>query len=123
MDGYCIERGIYGLPHTGLLANNLLAKRLIKAGDYQCQFTPALWRHVWRPVTFSLVVDDFGVRFKGDCHANHLINTLKKYYDVSVDWKGELFVGIKLKWDYKKTHARHTRTIVHRTCPSQLSTP
>ena len=47
----CIERGIYGLSHAGLLANNLLAKRLIKAGYYQCQFTPAIWRHVWRPVT------------------------------------------------------------------------
>ena len=68
---------MYGLPQAGLLANNLLAKRLSKAGYYQCQFTPGLQRHVWRPVTFSLVVDDFGVKYKGDCHANNLINTLK----------------------------------------------
>ena len=56
---------------------------------------------MWRPITFALVVDDFGVKFTGDCHANHLISTLKKDYDVTIDWKGELFVGIKLKWDYK----------------------
>jgi len=45
-----IERGMYGLPQAGLLANNLLAKRLSKAGYYQYQFTPGLWRHVWRPI-------------------------------------------------------------------------
>ena len=96
-----IVRGMYGLPQAGLIANNLLKKRLTKAGYYDCQFTPGLWRHVWRPITFALVVDDFGVKFTGDCHANHLISTLKKDYDVTIDWKGELFVGIKLEWDYK----------------------
>ena len=97
-----ITRGMYGLPQAGLIANELLKKRLAKAGYYDCQFTPGLWRHVWRPITFALVVDDFGVKFTGDVHANHLISTLKKDYEVTVDWKGELFVGIKLEWDYDK---------------------
>ena len=90
------------MPQAGLIANELLKKRLAKAGYYDCQFTPGLWRHVWRPITFALVVDDFGVKFTGDVHANHLISTLKKDYEVTVDWKGELFVGIKLEWDYDK---------------------
>ena len=47
------------------------------------------------------MVDDFGIKVVGDVHANHLVNTLKKDYDVKIDWKGELFVGIKLGWDYK----------------------
>ena len=97
-----IDRGMYGLPQAGLLAHELLKKRLTKAGYYDCQFTPGLWRHVWRPITFALVVDDFGVKFIGDMHANHLISTLKKDYGVTIDWKGDLFVGIKLKWDYEK---------------------
>ena len=96
-----IDRGMYGLPQAGILANELLTTRLTKAGYYACQFTPGLWRHAWRPITFALVVDDFGVKFTGDAHANHLITTLQKDYDVTIDWKGELFVGIKLKWDYK----------------------
>ena len=37
-----IRRGMYGLPQAGILANNLLAKRLSKAGYYQCQFTLGL---------------------------------------------------------------------------------
>ncbi len=63
---------------------------------------PGLWRHVWRPVTFCLVVDDFGIKTVGLCHAKHLIHALEKFYKVSVDWKGELFCGVTLKWDYKQ---------------------
>ena len=96
-----IHKGMYGLPQARLLANNLLSKRLVAAGYYQCQFTPGLWRHVWRPITFALVVDDFGIKVSGDVHANHLVKTLTKHYDVTINWKGELFVGIKLEWDYK----------------------
>ena len=97
-----IIRGMYGLPQAGLLANQLLKRRLEKRGYYECQFTPGLWRHVWRPTTFALVVDDFGVKVVGDTHANHLVKTLEKDYTVAVDWKGELFVGIKLEWDYER---------------------
>ena len=41
-----IVKGMYGLPQAGFLANELLSKRLEKAGYYQCQFTLGLWRHV-----------------------------------------------------------------------------
>jgi hypothetical protein len=91
-----IEQGMYGLPQAGRLANELLAKRLDKEGYYQCQYTPGLWRHKWRPITFSLVVDDFGIKTIGLSHAKHLKNVLEKYYTVTVDWKGELFCGVKL---------------------------
>ena len=65
------------------------------------QFTSRLWRHVWGPVTFTLVVDDFGIKFTGDTHANHLIKTLKNDYEITTDPKGQQFVGIKLKWHYE----------------------
>ena len=82
-------------------------------GYYATQFTPELWIHVWRPLTFTLVIDDFGVKFEGDAHANHLVKTLKRYYDVTVDWKGELYVVIKLEWDYKnQTLDTHIPTFV-----------
>ena len=56
---------------------------------------------MWRLVTFTLVVDDFGVKFVGKRHAQHLENTLKRWHDITVDWTGEKYVGISLKWDYK----------------------
>ena len=44
------NRGMYGLPQSGLLANELLEKRLNKRGYYQSKLVPGLWKHAWRPV-------------------------------------------------------------------------
>ncbi|KAL7475456.1 hypothetical protein ACHAW6_001368 [Cyclotella cf. meneghiniana] len=73
-----IEQGMYGLPQAGRLANKLLAQHLDKEGYYQCQYTPGLWRHKWCPITFSLVVDNFGVKTIGLSHVKHL----KTYWKV-----------------------------------------
>eukprot|EP00957_Ditylum_brightwellii_P167576 12757174-Ditylum_brightwellii.AAC.1 len=55
-----IKKGIYSLPQAGILANKLLMKCLAEHGYYPVQHIPGLWRHKWKPVTFALVVDDFG---------------------------------------------------------------
>ena len=102
-DGYVfmeIQKGMYGLPQAGILANKLLKKRLAKRGYFELPHTPGLWKHVSRPVLFTLVVDDFGVKYVGEQHANHLIESIKKDYTVEVDWDGGLYCGIKLTWDY-----------------------
>ena len=93
---------MYGIPQAGILANKLLVKRPAHYGYYPVEFTPGLWRHRWRPVVFSLVVDDFGVKYVGRQHAEHLIEALKQSYSIKVDWEGTLFCGITLKWDYDK---------------------
>jgi hypothetical protein len=71
-----IRKGMYGLPQAGILANKLLVKRLAPFGYYPVTHIPGLWRHKHRPVLFSLVVDDFGVKYVGKEHAQHLIDTL-----------------------------------------------
>ena len=97
-----IRRVVWGLPQAGILANKLLWKRLKPHGYYKCGNTPGLWRHATRPVTFSLVVNDFGVKYVGKEHADHLINCLKEEtYKLTEDWTGDLFCGISLRWDYK----------------------
>ena len=53
-----------------------------------------------RPVAFSLVVNDFGVKYVGREHANHLVNATKKHYPLSEDWEGALYCGISLEWNY-----------------------
>jgi len=52
-----MERAVWGLPQAGILANKLLRKRLASHGYYECINNPGLWRHKWRPITFTLVVD------------------------------------------------------------------
>ena len=56
-----MRKGVYGLPQSGKLANNLLEKRLNKAGYHQMPTTPGLWKHIWRPIIFCLIVDNFGI--------------------------------------------------------------
>ena len=60
-----IIKAIYGLPQAGVLVNKLLKKRLAPAGYYEMPHTPALWKHVSRPIAFTLVLDDFGVKYVG----------------------------------------------------------
>ena len=50
VDGYVYvecRRGMYGLPHAGLIAQQLLEKRLNKHGYKQSKITPGLWTHEW----------------------------------------------------------------------------
>jgi hypothetical protein len=91
---------MYGLPQAGLLANVLLAKRLGKHGYSPVPHIHGLWTHKWRPIKFSLVVDDFGVMYVNREHEEHLKAALKENYDISTDWDGALYCGIKLKWNY-----------------------
>ena len=95
-------KGMYGLPQAGLLANKLLEKRLNKHGYFQSKFVPGLWTHKWRPITFTLVVNNFGVKYLGKEHAEHLREVIKKYYPVTEEWTGKQYIGITLDWDYVK---------------------
>ena len=80
------DRGVYGLPQRGLLENKLLEKRLNKQEYWQSKLVPSLWKHDWRPVQFTLVVDDFGVMYVGKEHALHLKQTLENDYSVTTEW-------------------------------------
>ena len=87
---------MYGLPQAGRLANDLLRRRLATHGYHECTHTPGLWKHDWRPVWFSLIVDDFGIKYVGKEHAKHLLTVLQNDYTIEIDWKGSLYYGISL---------------------------
>jgi hypothetical protein len=96
-----INKGMYGLPQASILANKLLVKHLARNGYFQCRHAPGLWSHTFRLICFALVVDDFGVKYVGRKHAEHLLQALRRNFEaISCDWNGELFCGITLKWDY-----------------------
>ena len=91
-----VEKGMYGLPYAGIIAQKLLEERLEKHDYKQSDTTPGFWTHKWRPISFILIVDDFGVKYVGEEHANHLIAVLSEHYVVEKDWKGEKYCGITL---------------------------
>ena len=97
-----ICKAIYRLSQTGILANKQLREKLEPEGYYEVAHTPGLWRYISRPVQFSLVMYDFGVKYVGKENAEHLIKAIKKAgYDVALDWKGSLYYRITLNWNYK----------------------
>jgi hypothetical protein len=53
------------------------------------------------PISFTLVVDDFGVKHVDKADIDHLIDSIKKTYTLTKDWTGALYCSVALDWDYK----------------------
>jgi hypothetical protein len=52
-------------------------------------------------MSFTLVADDFTVKYMGKQHAEHLRNALLRTYELTMDWMATVYSGMTLKWDYK----------------------
>jgi hypothetical protein len=61
-----------------------------------------LWRHSASDLAFTLVVNDFGVKYTNPQDAKNLMTTLNELYKVSEDWEGARYCGLTLTWDYAK---------------------
>eukprot|EP01082_Thalassiosira_pseudonana_P002224 g1758.t1 g1758 contig11:8776-9696(+) len=96
-----VIRGMYGLPQAGSLGHDLLEERLNQEGYFQSQIVPGFWKHKTRNIKFVLVVDDFGIKYLKREDLDHLIKSLEKYYEVTVDLDGKEYVKIELDWDYE----------------------
>jgi hypothetical protein len=97
-----IRKGMYALKQSGLIANHLLQTRLAPFGYYPARHTPGIWLHKTRPISFTLVVDDFAVKYVGKHHAEHLRNALLRTYELTTDWTATVYSGMTFKWDYNK---------------------
>jgi hypothetical protein len=97
-----IRKVMYGFKQAGILGNQLLQKRLKPFGYHPAIHTPGIWLHTKKPTAFSLVVDDFEVKYVTDSDAHHLRNALLSNYGITTDWGGTVYSGITLKWDYNK---------------------
>jgi hypothetical protein len=91
---------MYGLPQAGVLAKFDLVLHFSKHGYIQSAHAPGQFTPQTRSISFCLVVDDFGVKYVGKAHAQHLIDVLQQKYTITTDWYGALYVGLHLHWDY-----------------------
>ncbi len=82
------------------MQTNASDKKLAPFGYFESTNTPGLWYHETRPITFTLVVDNFGVKYVNKDDVDHLIASVKKDYMLTKDWTGNLYCGIQLDWDY-----------------------
>ena len=98
---------MYGLPQAGIIAQELLEKRLAEHGYYQSKIVHGgLWKHKTRPICFCLVVNNFAVKYVNQEDTNHLISTIRKYYPMTLDEEATKYIGLTIQWDYtnQKTH-------------------
>ena len=59
-----------------------------------------LWTHTTRLISFTLVVDNFGVKYVGGRHLDHLINALRDQYKITFDLTGNSYLGLTIDWKY-----------------------
>ena len=101
-----IRKALYGLYQSGALAAKELAADLKPYGYYKVSKTNGLWRHKSCPISFTLVVNDFGVSYVNKADIEHPEVALKKHYPMIVDWAGNIYIGITLDWNYTKRERR-----------------
>ena len=65
-----------------------------------------LWLHKTKSISFTLVVDDFGVCYEDRTDCEELIKLLEETYPCKCDWSGNRYIGVNLDWDYKKRELR-----------------
>jgi hypothetical protein len=95
-----MQQTVWGLPQAGILANKHLRRKLAPFGYFKNVNTPGLWYHISCPISFTLVVNDFSVKYVNKADVDHLVASIKSTYTLTEDWTGNLYCGIALAWDY-----------------------
>jgi hypothetical protein len=95
-----VDGSMYGHPVSGRIANRDLVQHLKEHGYNQDPNVPCLFEHATNKTTFTLIVDDFGVKYTGIENFNHLVSILKLRWPVKTDLTGRKFIGMRLDWYY-----------------------
>ena len=95
-----VQKGMYGLKEASILAFEQLRDHLLPHGYSPMPFTPGVWRHNTRRTTFTLAVDDFGIKYFSKQDAQHLFDALQEKYVITTDWSGSTYLGFTLVWNY-----------------------
>jgi hypothetical protein len=81
-----MRQSVWGLPQAGILANKKLKQKLAPFGYHKCKNTPGLWYHKTRSITFTLVVEDFGVKCVNKTDVKNLmLSSIKANNELTVD--------------------------------------
>jgi hypothetical protein len=91
-----INKGMYGLPQAGLLAQNRLVVRIAEHGYIHSDLVPCLFRHATNGISFVLVVDDFGIKYMSVSGRDHLPPTLRLKYKITVDMENLNYLGMTI---------------------------
>ena len=74
-----------GLKQAGIIAHNRLKEYLMKYDDFPYHLTLFLWKNKHLLISFTLVIDDLGIKYVKKEIAEYLLATLRKQYEISTD--------------------------------------
>ena len=101
-----IKRAWYGLKQSGKIAHDNLVAHLQRHGYERAPRTKGLFRHKTQDITFTFVVDNFGIKYTKQADVDHLVTAVREKYPFKVDWEAKQYIGIHLKWNYEKRELR-----------------
>ena len=61
---------------------------------------PGLWTHSTIATTFTIVVDNFGIKFFSANDATHLLDALQEHYSITIDPSGSKYYVLTINWNY-----------------------
>ena len=96
-----IDKGMYGLVQAGRLAQERLVKHLAKHGYKEAKHTPMLFKHEHKKTVFTLVVDDFCIKYDARADLEHLFDSLRELYIITTDYSGSDYIGLSIKHDFE----------------------
>ena len=92
-----ICKGMYGLKQAGIISHNELVKHLAPHGYHPVRYTLGLWKHDTGDTIFTLVVDNFAIKYMTLANAHHLLDALKTKYTIFENWEAHFYTDIALK--------------------------
>ena len=102
-----ITKTMSGLPQSGFYSQQELIAVLSDHGYVETR-TPMLFRHISRSITFTLVVDDFAVKYDSPSDLDHLLSCLHTKYALKTHRTGPSYTYLGYTIDYGRPHRTMT---------------
>ena len=78
-----VEKVMYGLVQAGIISHTALKKHLRPFGYEPMPITPVLWHHNNNGIIFTLVDDNFGIKYQIKEDALNFIHALQEKYEIT----------------------------------------
>ena len=72
-----IWKVMYGLSQSERIEHERFKNHLEKHRYQPIEFTPGIWNHKSSPISFTIIVDDFGIKCVGKKHTNNIIEAMQ----------------------------------------------
>ena len=94
-----INKAWFGLRQSCKIPHNDFVQHLNKQGYVQAKNSDRLFFHGLCDISFTLVVDDFGIQYTNKDDVNHLISLMQGMCKFKVDFDTKQYIEIHLKWN------------------------